>query len=199
MRAHHHDLVVEAGATLGLAVRYHRPGARLRVDELTVGSFVYYLDTPWPVYALEPAGSALRVRLGRGLWWEPDLRLRPELETLEAAPQTFGDVVASYRDQYGQRQELPHEVAADGLTLYLVPHTAEAAGWSAELGQLAELDEADVPGPPIADPPHQWVDQRPRTTYDYDVSATFTELAGAHLRIVEGTLAVIASVAMVTP
>lgn len=196
MRAHHHDLVVEAGATLGAAVRYYRPGARLTVAELVAGEFIYYLDQPWPVYALEPAGQAVRVRLGRGLWWEPDLRLRPDLETVAAEPQPFEDVVARYRDQYGVRQELPTELAADALTLFLVPHTDEAAAWSAELGQLAELDDADVPGPPVADPPHQWVDQRPRTTYDYDVLATFDT---AHVRLVEGTLAVIASAAVVTP
>lgn len=186
MSTPHHDLVVASGTTLGTAVRYHRPGARVAASALTAGQWVYYCGAPWPVYSAELAGGAVHVRLGLGLWWEPDIMLPPALETVGADPQPWAEVIAAYHDEYGQAAEVPTELSADRLTLYVVPHTTEAAQWSAD---LAERIVADVDALPPSPDPVRWVQQRPRLTYSWSLVGVFDALP-APRSVLQGTLVV---------
>lgn len=186
MTTPHHDLVVASGTTLGTAVRYHRPGARVRADALVAGAWVYYCGAPWLVHSAAVEGANVRLRLGLGLWWEPELLVRGDMETVSADPYPWATVTAAYHDEYGRALEVPTELSADALTLTLVPHTDEAAQWSLELAEriVADLDHLD-PSPD----PTRYVQQRPRLTYSWSLVGTFTGLT-APRSVLQGTLVV---------
>lgn len=182
----HHDLVVPSGTTLGTAVRFHRPGARVAAGALAAGQWVYYCGAPWPVYSAALSGTTAHVRLGLGLWWEPDLLLPADLETVEAVPQQWDDVVAVFHDEYGRAAELPTELSGDALTVLLVPHTEEAAQWSASLADRIVTDVDELPPSPE---PERWVLQRPRLAYSWSLVGAFVELP-APRSVLQGTLVI---------
>lgn len=186
MTTPHHDLVVASGTTLGTAVRYHRPGARVRADALVAGAWVYYCGAPWLVHSATPEGANVRLRLGLGLWWEPELLVRADMETVSADPYPWATVTATYLDQYGRAAEVPTELSGDALTLTLVPHTDEAAQWSLELADAIVADVDDVPASPD---PERYVVQRPRLTYGWSLVGTFSGLS-APRSVLQGTLVI---------
>ena len=158
----------------------------MRADALTAGAWVYYCGAPWPVHSAAPEGANVRLRLGLGLWWEPELLVRGDMETVSADPYPWDTVTAAYHDEYGRAAEVPTELSGDALTLTLVPHTDEAAQWSAE---LAERIVGDVGNLPPSPDPELYVVQRPRLTYSWSLVGTFTGLT-APRSVLQGTLVV---------
>jgi hypothetical protein len=182
----HYDLVVPSGTTLGVAVRYHQPGARVRADALVAGAWVYYCGAPWPVYSVALDGATVHLRLGLGLWWEPDVTLRADMETVRADPVPWASVIAVYHDEYGRAAEVPTELSGDALTLMLVPHSDEAAQWSTDMAERITADVANLDPSPD---PATYVQQRPRLTYAWSLVGTFDGLT-APRSVLQGTLVI---------
>jgi hypothetical protein len=197
MRATHHDLIVETGATLDTAVRFHQPDAPVAAGDLAAGDWVYYDGTPWPVYAVRPRPATLQVdvALGTGLWWQPVLTLDVDAMITSAVPQRWDAVACKYLDVYGQRQDVPTSIDTDGVTLRLLPATQASIDWSLALQAQIEADTDKLTPPPVDS---GYVTQRPRTTFAYDLVATFDGVAGSR-RILQGTLTLILSTSVDVP
>ena len=190
-----YDLVVASGTTLGVAVRYHQPGARVAAGALVAGAWVYYCGAPWPVFSAEPVGANVRLRLGLGLWWEPELVVRVDAETVRADPQAWATHTAAYHDEYGRAAEVPAEVSGDRLTLTLVPHTDDAAQWSSDLAERIVTDVGKLPPSPD---PEVYAQQRPRLTYSWSLVGTFDDLT-APRSVLQGTLVVTPTATALAP
>lgn len=187
------DLVVHSGTTLAAGVQYEIPTASVPVADLVVGDRVWYQGEAWSVFAntITTLGRQ-RLRLGDGMWWQPDLILDPASTMELAEAQQWDEVTVNYRDPYGRRSPVPSEVDPDGVTLVLVPHTDEARQWSIDLGHIID---GTTPAP---EPPEGALVQVWRTAYDYDLNATFVALEGTR-QVLQGTLIVQPSVSVPEP
>ena len=174
MTARHVDLAIAAGETPNLGLRYHRVGATLELADVVAGAWVFSLDDPWPVHSVEPHGtSAVRVRLGRGQFWEPDVIARGDTLALEATPEPIAEAFVNYRTNAGQWAPVPFGLAAGATELRVLPPDAASATFTATLAA-----DAEAGGP---------------TSYEWEASARFAS-GGQWVRLAEGALMFVPSI-----
>jgi hypothetical protein len=174
MTARHVDLAIAAGETPNLGLRYHRAGATLALSAVTAGSWVFYQDDPWPVFSVAPEGAtAVRVRLGRGLFWEPDVVARGDTLALEATPEPIAEAFVNYRTNVGTWAPVPFGLTASDTELRVLPPDAASSAFTAQLAGAAE-----VGGP---------------TSYEWEASARFAS-GGQWVRLAEGALMFVPSI-----
>jgi hypothetical protein len=174
MTARHVDMLLAAGETPNLGVRYHRVGATLELGAVTAGQWVFYQDDAWPVHAVEVvAAGTVRVRLGRGQFWEPDVIARSDTLALEAAPEPIADAFVNYRTNGGTWAPVPFGLAANATELRVLPPDAASATFTTELAAAAE-----VGGP---------------ASYEWEASARFAS-GGQWVRLAEGALMFVPSI-----
>jgi hypothetical protein len=164
MTARHVDLMLAAGETPNLGIRYHQAGATWLLGDVVPGDWLFYQDDPWPVHSatVEPDG-AVRLRLGRGQYWEPDVRARPDTTALEATPAVLVDAEVVYRSADGTWQPVPFGLAAGDTELRVLPPDAASAAFTTALAAAAEV------GGPVS---HEW-----------EAAAT---IGGRRVRLAEG-------------
>lgn len=171
MTVRHLDLTVGAGETLNYGVRFHTVGTPVRIDTLTAGAWVYFRGDPWPVHAVDTlASGSVRIRLGRGQFWEPDVAAAPDTLAVPAVPATITAAQVVYRRNDGTWGGLPFGLAASGTELRILPHDTASSSFTAA---LAASGEAGGPN-----------------SYEWQATATFAEVPGVR-RLAEGALMVI--------
>lgn len=169
----HHDLFVSGGETLDHGLRYYTAGGIVRLDQVAVGEWVFYRGEPWPVFAVAATSpTAIRVRLGRGQFWEPDVTAAADTSVIRAGAATFVTVAVDYRTNAGVWTPMPYTLAAADTEVRLLPHTDETRLFTSALSSGAEAGH----GTP--------------TSYEWQATATITARAG-WTRLAEGALAVI--------
>lgn len=174
MTARHVDLTIAAGETPNLGLRFHHVGATLPLSAVTAGGWVFYQDDPWPVYSVEAASAtAVRVRLGRGQFWEPDVVARGDTLALEATPEPIAEAFVNYRTNAGTWQPVPFGLAAADTELRVLPPDAASVAFTTALAAAAE-----VGGP---------------TSYEWEASARLAS-GGQWVRLAEGALMFVPSI-----
>lgn len=168
----HLDLTAGAGETLDVGVRFYVPAAPVLLATVVPGSFVFFRGDPWPVHSVEVlASGSVRVRLGRGQFFEPDIASAPDALAVPAVPATFDQASVVYRRNDGTWGGLPFGLAASSTELRVLPHDAASSSFTAALAA-----EAEANGGPVS--------------FDWQATATFTDAPGVR-RLVEGALAII--------
>lgn len=169
MTARHVDVMMAAGETPNVGIRWHRVGATWLLGDVVAGAWVFYQDDPWPVHAVdvEPDG-AVRLRLGRGQYWEPDVRARADTAALEATPATLAGAEVLYRSADGTWQPVPFGLAAADTELRVLPPDAASAAFTQALAEAA-----DVGGP---------------VSYEWEAAARVAGAGGPRVRLAEGAL-----------
>lgn len=180
MTARHFDLTASAGETLNAGVRFHAVGDGVRLDALQAGEWVYYKGEPWPVFAVtvQPSG-AVRVRLGRGSFWEPDREAAPDALAYLAPPATITAARVTYRRNDGTWGGLPFGLAASSTEIRVLPHDEASSGFTQELARIAETQ-----GGPMS--------------FEWQATATFVEVPGVR-RLAEGALLIVPATVEVAP
>lgn len=172
MSARHYDLTASAGETLNAGVRFHTVGAEVLLDALTVGEWVYYKGQPWPTFAVTVRSSgAVRVRLGRGAFWEPDVEAAADSVAYLAPPATITAARVTYRRNDGTWGPLPFGLAASSTEIRVLPHDQASSDFTAELARVAETS-----GGPVS--------------FEWQATATFAEVPGVR-RLAEGALMIV--------
>jgi hypothetical protein len=168
----HVDLAVSGGETLNRALRFHVAGPTVRLDALVAGDWIWYKAEPWPVYAVgSTSATAVRIRLGRGLFWEPDVTALADTLTLRATPATLDEVAVDYRNNAGAWAPLPYTIE-NGDTIRLLPHDDTTRAFTSGLSSQAEAPS----GGPVS--------------FEWQATATLVEVEGWR-RIAEGALIVV--------
>jgi hypothetical protein len=176
----HLDLTAGAGETLDVGVRFHLAGPSWSIDQAQPGDWLFFRGEPWPVHAVDVlASGSVRLRLGRGQFWEPDVAAAPDTLAVSALPATVSTARVVYRRNDGTWGGLPFGLAAAGTEIRVLPHDETSSAFTAALAAQAET----VGG---------------STSYEWQVSATFVEVPGLR-RLAEGALAIVPSTDAVAP
>lgn len=167
----HLDLTVSGGETLNRGLRFHVSGPAVPLGDLVAGDWVWYRGDPWPIYAIgSTSPTAVRVRLGRGYFYEPDLTALADTLALRAQPGTFTTVAVDYRASGGVWTPMPFELAAGDTEVRLLPHDQTTRDFTSS---LSSQGEAAAP-----------------TSFDWQATVQLIEVPGWR-RIVEGALVVV--------
>jgi len=169
----HVDLTVSGGETLNRGLRFHVAGPSVPLGDLVAGDWVWYRSEPWPVYAIGvSSATAVRIRLGRGLFWEPDVTALADTLALRATPATITEHEVDYRNNAGAWVELPHVLDEGDTVLRLLPHDEATRTFTQGLSSQAEA----ASGGPVS--------------FEWQATAQLAEVPGSR-RIAEGALIVI--------